>query len=229
MPNNPGCLTSFLRVFNKGNKDSYKKTTTEPEQLPYLVRDDFLSAAEANFFHILQNALQGRQLICPKVSLGDLFYVRQPNQNMIYYNKISRKHVDFLLCDPKTLQPTLGIELDDSSHNQPDRIERDAFVEEVFAAAGLPLVRVPVRTSYSTQELAQLFKNALGTKSASTSPSGADENRAWSSPEAPFCPNCGRPMVRRTARRGPNAGQEFFGCPNYPKCQTVIAIERKNN
>jgi hypothetical protein len=193
------------------------------------VRDDFLSAAEANFFHILQNALQGRQLICPKVSLGDLFYVRQPNQNMIYYNKINRKHVDFLLCDPNTLQPTLGIELDDSSHSQADRIERDAFVEEVFATAGLPLVRVPVRPTYRTQELAQLFKNALVPKPTPTSPAGRTEIPAWSSLEAPFCPNCGRRMVRRTARRGPNAGQAFFGCPNYPKCQAVIAIDNKNN
>src|SRR3974390_290810 len=34
----------------------------------------------------------------------------------------------------------------------------------------------------------------------------------------PNCPECGRPMQLRTARRGPNAGGQFWGCTGYPKC-----------
>jgi DNA topoisomerase-1 len=41
---------------------------------------------------------------------------------------------------------------------------------------------------------------------------------------APPCPNCGKPMTVRTARKGPNAGKPFFGCTGYPKCKTVVAI-----
>ena len=33
-----------------------------------------------------------------------------------------------------------------------------------------------------------------------------------------LCPRCGGTMVRRTARRGAQAGSEFFGCSSYPKC-----------
>ena len=35
----------------------------------------------------------------------------------------------------------------------------------------------------------------------------------------PNCPRCNTPMVMREARRGPNAGEKFWGCPNYPKCR----------
>ncbi len=35
----------------------------------------------------------------------------------------------------------------------------------------------------------------------------------------PECPECGRAMVKRTARRGPSAGREFWGCTNYPRCK----------
>ena len=35
----------------------------------------------------------------------------------------------------------------------------------------------------------------------------------------PQCPRCGSPMVIRTARRGANAGEQFWGCSTYPKCQ----------
>jgi len=33
------------------------------------------------------------------------------------------------------------------------------------------------------------------------------------------CPWCGRSLVLRTARKGTNAGKQFYGCSNYPKCR----------
>ena len=38
-------------------------------------------------------------------------------------------------------------------------------------------------------------------------------------PAIPVCPQCGDEMIERTARRGPNAGQKFFGCRKYPACK----------
>src|SRR6266513_859720 len=35
----------------------------------------------------------------------------------------------------------------------------------------------------------------------------------------PHCPSCNRTMVKRTARRGVNAGSEFWGCSEYPRCR----------
>jgi restriction system protein len=35
----------------------------------------------------------------------------------------------------------------------------------------------------------------------------------------PNCPRCNTPMVMREARRGPNAGEKFWGCPSFPKCR----------
>ncbi len=36
---------------------------------------------------------------------------------------------------------------------------------------------------------------------------------------APSCPVCGSPMVRRTAKRGANTGQAFWGCSGFPACR----------
>lgn len=36
---------------------------------------------------------------------------------------------------------------------------------------------------------------------------------------SPACPVCGKAMVRRTAKRGPNAGRDFWGCSGYPTCK----------
>jgi four helix bundle protein len=39
------------------------------------------------------------------------------------------------------------------------------------------------------------------------------------SPAPPDCPLCNKPMRKRTARQGRNAGQPFWGCPAYPDCK----------
>lgn len=40
----------------------------------------------------------------------------------------------------------------------------------------------------------------------------------------PTCPRCGKPMVVRTARRGPNSGGQFWGCSMYPHCRATKNI-----
>ena len=37
----------------------------------------------------------------------------------------------------------------------------------------------------------------------------------------PICPRCGKSMVLRTARKGPNAGKEFLGCSGFPACKAT--------
>jgi restriction system protein len=40
----------------------------------------------------------------------------------------------------------------------------------------------------------------------------------------PVCPKCGAPMSLRTARRGTNAGNQFYGCSRYPDCKGIRDI-----
>lgn len=43
-------------------------------------------------------------------------------------------------------------------------------------------------------------------------------------PETPDCPKCESTMVKRKARQGVRAGQEFWGCSRYPKCRVIINL-----
>jgi len=42
--------------------------------------------------------------------------------------------------------------------------------------------------------------------------------------QASSCPLCLKPMARRTAKRGANAGGEFWGCTGYPACRGTRPI-----
>jgi four helix bundle suffix protein len=43
-------------------------------------------------------------------------------------------------------------------------------------------------------------------------------------PSPPPCPDCGQPMVLRTAKTGKNAGRQFWGCSAYPDCKGVVPL-----
>jgi len=40
----------------------------------------------------------------------------------------------------------------------------------------------------------------------------------------PACPDCGKPMVLRTANKGKNAGKQFWGCTAYPDCKGIVDL-----
>jgi restriction system protein len=52
-----------------------------------------------------------------------------------------------------------------------------------------------------------------------TGPSAETAPDAGTSDTPPSCPKCSSEMVRRTAKRGANAGSSFWGCSNYPHCR----------
>lgn len=207
---NPGCLSLFFPSL--GRKIT---KNTVPEILPYRLRDDFLSQAEFSFYKILSSLGSGRLTIQTKVRLADLFFVARPNENVVYFNRIAQKHLDFLVCESLTMKPLLGIELDDASHQQNNRQERDDFVDRVFQAAGLPLLRLPVEPEYNTREvaakIAPFLKDKLSAPTTSTSPESS----------APICPKCGIPMIVRTVGQGEHKGKKFYGCQNYPRCREM--------
>ncbi|MBV6452623.1 MAG: hypothetical protein MHPDNHAH_03382 [Anaerolineales bacterium] len=186
----------------------------------YASRGILLTHTEAPFFQLLRKMTKDYLVIFPHVALRDLVSViSDQSEYFTYYNKIDRKQVDFVLCDPSSLKPVFAIELDDSSHNRPDRKQRDGFVEDVLAQAKIPLVRVPVRNDYSVDELSNLFKGAVAKHIAQRAEEPLSQ---YTIDNPPLCSKHGVRMVLRTARR---TGERFWGCPNYPLCREIIKLQ----
>lgn len=188
------------------------------ERLPYRLREQFMSIPELALFRVLQGMVRGHYVVCPKVALNDVFYIVRPNENVHFFNKIFRKHVDFLLCEPDTLKPAIGIELVKPVAKNETR-EADQFMEDLFLSAGLPLVHVPSSERYSENDLAELFQLAVMKIRETGSLRATAETDS-----VPMCPVCGRMMVLRIHRNGSNAGKKYYGCMDSPKCSGVVEI-----
>jgi len=190
----------------------------QEERLPYRLRERFLSTPELALLRVLQGMMGSHYLICPKVALNEIFYIARPNENVHFFSKFFRKHVDFLLCEPETLKPAFGIELVKPVSRHETR-ESDQFMAELFLSARLPLVHIQSSERYSEQDLTQLFELAA-TKVRETGPLRATAK----SDSIPMCPVCGKMMVLRIHREGLKTGKQYYGCMDNPHCPGTVEI-----
>jgi len=202
---------------------------------------------------VLEQAVGADFRIFGKVRVADVVRVRTTPSRSAYqsaFNRINAKHFDFILCNKDDLSLVGAIELNDRSHQQTNRRERDSFLEGVCKAASLPFIQLQARSSYSVIELRETVHGALAASTAgkitdSAEPvstqlaaesgamvkSGPGADAIARKPdsvnkknETPLCPECSAPMVRREAKRGANTGHLFWGCSVFPKCRGMLSI-----
>ncbi len=84
---------------------------------------------------------------------------------------------------------------------------------------GLPHLLWPLKgqDAAATLEVSGLSEHVVPAQTVSAIP--VPEQNA-----VPLCPNCGIPMVLRTARHGERLGQQFYGCANFPRCRHTLQL-----
>lgn len=119
-----------------------------------------LTSAEAAFFRVLRAVVRDRYLVSCKVRLADIITCSDRDWKRGYANRISQKHIDFVISCPTSSRIVAGIELDDRSHRQRPRRERDVFINRLFRNARVRLIRVPTRWDYNEDMLAEYLTRA---------------------------------------------------------------------
>jgi Protein of unknown function (DUF2726) len=146
------------RLFRRGNHSEYRAVP-------------LLSPAEAEFFRCLVDLYGASAVVCPKVRLVDLV---RPSQEMdrskfqIAFNRVSAKHVDYVLLRPDDLGVLGVVELDDRSHGRQDRADRDVFVDDALRQGGIPVCRVKARRQYDLNDLSQQLNEAFASAVSET-------------------------------------------------------------
>lgn len=136
------------KIKDKLEKNKQQKETYEPQynqqiqvRLPYH-RKNILTKNEYYFYKRLKPIVEKYDLhILTKIRLADLIEVNKgmsPSEWGTYFGKIKAKHVDFAIADNMNI--VLIIELDDSTHQQQDRIIRDMFVDDALKICGYYII-----------------------------------------------------------------------------------------
>ncbi len=123
-----------------------------------------LNDGEKRFFDVLAQAVTPQMYICPKVRIADLVTMAIDKSDKDYWpmlNKITQKHVDFVICDRATFNPLLIVELDGGSHNEKNRSLRDELVDNVFGDVNIPMLHVHITRDYQISEISRQISEAI--------------------------------------------------------------------
>ena len=136
-----GVLGFAFKILTELNAKGTTETAKKEEWLPYSKKTWLLTRSEREFFSILEKVVMGQYYIFPQIALDKI--VMLEGKGSIkggYRSKIDKKSADFVLFDKQGVSPVLVIELDDYTHQRPDRQARDGFVDRVLNHCGIPII-----------------------------------------------------------------------------------------
>ncbi|HKI61803.1 MAG TPA: DUF2726 domain-containing protein [Mariprofundaceae bacterium] len=154
--------------------------------------------------------------VMAKVALSDLAIVKRGVDRALL-EKVSRNHhhIDFVLCTRESMSVSCAIELQDLGR-------KDVGPSELLMQVGIPVFKLPRKTSYSLPEIRKILEPFL--KEAPPSP---DQMVATISMEAfRSCKKCQTRMVLKRAKSGKYKGTLFWVCGKYPECRTMELFTR---
>jgi very-short-patch-repair endonuclease len=137
-------------LFNTDSKPK-KESVDDMKVWPYVVRE-LMTAPERELYRRLQQALPD-YLIFSQVQLSRIIDVAPEAQKQAWLNRINRMSVDFVICATDGAKILAAIELDDSSHDQAERIKADSKKDKALRSAGVPIIRWPVKGMPQPQQL----------------------------------------------------------------------------
>lgn len=114
-----------------------------------------LTKGERAFADALEPTLPAGSRLLAKVRVADLITPKTPRE-IAAFRKISQKHMDFVIAD-RAWKVIAAVELNDKSHEAPARRERDNFLRDAFAGAGVALHFVRAQARYEPAALTQLL------------------------------------------------------------------------
>ncbi|MCL2631263.1 MAG: DUF2726 domain-containing protein [Firmicutes bacterium] len=114
-------------------------------QTAYVAKRSLMSDCEMNFYNKLLRIYSARYIVQPQVNLASVIGKISDSR---YQNELYR-NIDFGVFD-RSFKVLALIELNDKTHNERGRIERDMKVREICKQADIPLITF--WTNYENQE-----------------------------------------------------------------------------
>ena len=151
-------ITILEKKLNNVNSDNEKVDNLSNNYNDKYEKVDYLlTKNELKFYRILKQVTNklGYSLFC-QVALYEIVKSKDYKD----FNKIKSKSIDFVITQ-ENCKILLCIELDDASHENKKRIERDIFINKLFKDLDIKLLRITVQNFYNIEEIELKIKESL--------------------------------------------------------------------
>jgi len=172
----------------------------------YKKKGPLLNGQESAFYNALTAAVGQHGVVMTKVNLTSVLtpLATDKKQWFIANNRIAKSYFDYVVCDPRTLEVRVAIELDNGKELSKGKVDRQKLLIHVCKSAGIPLIGTNIKHSYQVSRLRRLL--------------AAHIDLIESDKEVRFCKRCGSPMTIKVASQGEHKGRRFFTCSRQPHC-----------
>ena len=113
------------------------KKTAEPDgaTLIYELKNEYMTKSEQSYYNAILSVLPENLKLFPQANLSTVI---NKTDNSPFHNELYR-NVDFLITDNE-FKPLIFIEINDQSHTEKARKERDQKVKFICEEAGIPII-----------------------------------------------------------------------------------------
>lgn len=132
-------------------KDEACQTITN-EMYLYEAKPSLITQSEQVYFEAIKNSLPQGYHAFPQINLASII---SKSYNATYHNELFR-NLDFVITDA-TYAPKIAVEINDQTHLNKNRKERDTKVKNILEEAGIPLIKL--WTSYGVNQ--EYVKNKI--------------------------------------------------------------------
>ncbi len=160
-------VLAVVAIILQKKKTRYFKDWTHRE---YREKQFLMSENEMKFFNALKKIVSTNETIFAKVRQADILEPNYTQKHPAFwsrFNRISQRHVDFVLCDKTTSRILTVIEINDKSHQRPDRVKRDWELRQALRETSIRLFEIPAKSWYDPTAIRTLI---YGNENSSCAP-----------------------------------------------------------
>ena len=206
----------------------WKRPVAGLDAYPFESQTRFLAPKEVAFYPVLLQAVAGRYSVFARVRLADVIDAKakmSPARRLSAQNRILRKSVSFVLCDPAAQRVAGVITLDSTAPGG----DTDDFIGRALKAAGVPRVCVPESEKDNVVRIQALIQSGIEEHGRRSALPAVGDGAEAPDAEKRVCPQCGALMEKQQAQRGRHAGKFFYVCSRFPGCPKIIPLDAEQD
>jgi hypothetical protein len=136
---------------------SPNKDVDEDTPMQVIARPELLGEKDSILFRSLVAAFVADAIVIPKARLSDFLSLSKGPGQLKHAIRMDRKWVDFLICDPFSMQPLAVIQRVESEAPIANARQRDPFIAEAIKQADIVMLRIKTRQNYPANKLRELI------------------------------------------------------------------------
>lgn len=133
---------------------------------PFKKKNQLFTSVERSFFVLLDRAVGNDYKIVNRVRLNDIIETKETVKGRSKRSaslKAQNKLIDYVLCDPKDFRIIAAVDLVNQTQGG-HKSKADWFVTGALEAAGIPHIRIKVKSGYKVEEIRNGILYKIGKK-----------------------------------------------------------------